>query len=194
MSDVQTTVSTGNDNLVTQPFAYVGYTERIREQTAIARSELRFSWGVTMGAPGVGNNQVGFVSITLPGTFAYAIMDMYAAVEPTSVAETNDWPTTAAARLVASDNSFDVRWGLQSFGVTSGPSGFEARQYCSPQGCTPNLTILEQTQGGNTGLQLKVRNNTADSVAVGFVGMIRVLSYDIEQAHYFDINTPQLIR
>lgn len=187
MATTTTTVNATQDY-----FPYAGVTEPAIEQSAIPRGEVRIQGSTSVAAAGVGDNQMISMTLTLPGSFAYVLMDFSAHVYGV-LATTFNFPQYQ--RLwIRSGSSFANSKVFFDMGLNgaAGQSGANVSAVYQPIGRYKGLVVPEPGQSVQLGMN--IYNTTANDNTYGIDLSGRLLQFDIAQANYFGVNTPDPVR
>lgn len=176
-------------------FPFLGLGQLGLDRSSVPRSELLFKefGGDAITAGGVGNTQRSTIICNLPQNFAYAIAEIHISLR-TIAGTTNSWNKHAKvlySDAQASERTFKVPLALQSQGVTDTESD-PTVVYSLVRNVNSVLVPPTGTMGQS--LNITFNNAVEDAPETTLVAFIRVYQFDIEQAHHYAVNTPQLVR
>lgn len=174
-------------------FGFTGLPGALQERSAVPRQEVIFNiidGDITVAAGGA--DQDLSITCNLPVNFSYALMEVHLAINGADAA---DWGNSALAIWTdgdATDRTIACLFEGTSKGVagtSSSSFGALSRQYTFAD--KPTVILLPANEPK---LVLKVANSTIDGAAMNTHFMARMLMFDIDQAHHWEVNTPMPIR
>jgi len=187
---------------VINKFGFQGLSTAGQERSAVPRQELFYVVEEEEIDPQAAPDGVQvFMNCSLPFGFSYAITDITMSIFHDIQ---DDWKT-AAICTVRDDNLPDNRtylthYDAESAGTVQFPGGSPPNLDRVLQAWTwkkfPSWIIIPQE---NSVAHITLTTSTEDNDPGGFEGgtfnaLVRVLQYDVAQAHHFEVNTPLLIR
>jgi len=161
-----------------------------QDRSPVPRSELIFtvSSGAILIATG-GNDQEVNITVVLDTGFSYSIQECYASIKSVDAADWQDngFVIVNTGALLGTT----VRIELESELSTAFVDGANVNRGYQWRNFPGNLLMPSDTGASAT---FKLGNQVIDGAAATLQFMCRVLQYDIEQAHHYQVNTPTLIR
>lgn len=162
--------------------------------TPIPRGEGIFSiFNGVVAAPSAGDSQSLSINCILPNSFAYVLVEVTCRLQDTEIGDSADWDDNMQSYVTddASNGSWlaapqtpGLRYRTNNLQVVGG----QAFQMMLP----PKKMILPKSDEG--GLFLTNYNNSIDGGPMQIFFMAKFLEYDLNQAHFFAVNTAVLTR
>lgn len=146
---------------------------------------------VTLG--GVGDEQRLDITCDLPQNFSYALAELHADIS-TAGGTTNTWDVDAIAFIVDAtgpDRTVNVSMPVTAGGVVD-DIVLPRRVYKLENPMKAVLVPPPNSTGAKLGITFN--NDVQGAVGALVTFFIRFYQYDIEQAHHYAVNTPNLIR
>ena len=175
-------------------FGFTGIPNNRQDKSDIPRQEIFYTVndGLVPAAVDPLDTRLAQVSCVLPFGFVYVLTDVFLDVT-TNVAGAVNFNTMCTGLL--RDDSLDPSWGArfvgQSFGVNGDAASGGNRTYDFTN--LPSWVVIPKSKAGANLLM-----RTFDPVPGGpdafITSVIRVLQYDVSQAHNYQVNTPTAIR
>lgn len=189
MAQIQTTITPA-----ARIFPFTGLGETGQQRSMLPRAEVVFSGiDVAVTIAGAGDSQRLLIDCQLPLNFAYAIAECSLQLKSTDVV---NWKPIGKLALQDSDatgRTFQTSVELESRGTIEVVSSALARVW-TPNRPLPRIVMLQVPGEAQSRVDLSVSNATLDQAAGTAIFYVRVLQYDITQAHSVLVNTPQLVR
>ncbi len=175
-------------------FPFLGLDQLGLDRSNVPRAEVIYS-GIlqVVAASGVGDTQRLDITCELPQNFSYAMAECH--IDITTAAGTlNTWNDDGILFLVDANNparSIFVSSPLHSQGVID--TEMTPKHVYNLENIMKGVLVPPPNSiGAKVGLTFN--NTTEGSVAATTSFYIRLYQFDIEQAHHFAVNTPDLIR
>lgn len=170
-------------------FAIIGLSAG-QDRSSVPRSELIFtvSSGPILIEAG-GSNQEVNITVVLDAGFSYSIQEAYASIKSV---DGGDW--AANGFVIVNTGALlgtTVRIELESELSTAFVDGANTNRGYQWRNFPGNLLMPSDTGASAT---FKLGNQSIDGAAATLQFMCRVIQYDIEQAHHYQVNTPILTR
>lgn len=185
------TTTTVNPTL--EPFPYAGMPERQRGQTPIPSREMRcYTRDKSITAGGAGNEQRLVVQLDLPPNYAYVLVDLSCML---GLAGSINWDAVIQGYLQDGLTTVKSRIPMELFshGITEYTAAGSERRVWIPEDI-PRATLIPSVAGEQVRLHLETINSTQNDGAASFTFYARFLEFTIEQAHHWQVNTPEPVR
>lgn len=172
-----------------QPFPYIGIGVPAAQLiTPIPSAELVFQSILgTITVAAAGETQSLLVNCPLPRSFCYVLVELMMRIEGADAAA---WRTQTLATLQDSASVPSTLLPLELLAVHP-PTGAASRTYAMPVAPSKLIVPLDIDNGL---LSVFVDNPNIDDAAATLMFFARFLRYDRNQAQYWQVNTPVLIR
>lgn len=162
-----------------------------QDRSSVPRAELIFT--VSSGSvldPGPGNAQRVLITPLMPAGFSYSIQEAYISVKGLEVDswQTTGWVIVNTGALLGTT----VRIEIPSAPTSLYSDGAQFNIGYVWKNVFPGNLLMPSDTGASA--TFKVSNIVDDKAAATIQFMCRVLQYDIEQAHHYQVNTPILTR
>jgi len=183
-------------------FGFQGLSSAGQERSAVPRQELFYvveEEDITSESAPDGK-QV-FMNCTLPFGFSYAITDITMSIFH-DIAD--DWKTAAIATVrdsnVAESRTYLTHYDAESAGAVQFPGGVPNNPDRVLNAWTwkkfPSWIIIPQE---DSLAHITLTTSTEEGDPGGFLGgtfnaLVRVIQFDVSQAHHYEVNTPLLVR
>jgi len=184
-----------------QRFAFQGLDEVTRPLSHVPRAEM--FWQVlnaVVPPPGESNNQRVIINCSLPGNFAYVVSEVHLRTTQTMGGSQQNDGVDAVVAAVLMDT---ISLGESTLAIPfSGTSLFPAEQngrrgftFDLPKTLIAPYPYRTQASVQNTGLlQFDFFSNFENGGEISVNLFCRVLQFDIDQLHHFQVNTPTPVR
>lgn len=175
-------------------FAYISPTPPPNSWlTPIPRGEAIFSvFFDTIAAPSAGDSQSMSITCALPTTFAYILMEATVEIYDAEVGDTADWDP--ALRATVRESASQGEWiatprmdAGAAFSISAILKG-KVYQMLDP----PKKMIIPKVGGGE--VFFAMQNTSVDGGPMTCNALVKLLEFDLNQAHYYAVNTPVPVR
>lgn len=170
------------------PFPYSG---RQKPDQAPMGEIIFASGNQDIALTGVGDNQFLNLTCNPPQNFAYVMMEASLRIRVDNTGDTNNFNTIAQTNWRDNNkmSSFNQRMDA---GAVFDNAGFEELTFVHA-GNLPTIMAVPNS-GEQTSWIMTCFNSTANDVAYVAVGFVRMLQFDLQQAHDWRSNVPLLVR
>ncbi len=163
---------------------------RIQQPSPLPRGFISYeNSAVAITVAGAGEDQVWRINCVLPIGYAYILVDAHISMQG-AIADLAGWDTVMNAELNFDTPVRAIQFDGVSQGDTFSTTTIDRRVFTFPdlpQAIIPVNDIVSQ-------VGFRVGNHTTDDAAMTGSVFVRLMQYDIEQAHYYALHTRQLIR
>lgn len=174
------------------PFALAGLPDPERDHSMVPRREMRL---YTLAAPialtGVGDNQQVNIIANLPRNFAWRLIDLSFRIFP-GAGDTNGFPASCLGLIGITNDALSAQLYYpfeMSRTAVAMASNIEYFAYRPLQ--LPREVWLPPEPNGVVQVGIYMYNTTANDVGYTLDFYGRALEYGVEQAHHWEVNTPQ---
>lgn len=187
---------TTNITPTVRPFAFEGE-GILAPGSDIPRRELRCTvLDVAVAATGAGDNQYVNCVLNLPAGQCYALADFFFALQCDTAGATNNFGTSVQLSFSNDAAAGDVRWQgeahAQAKAVLDSAGAIEKYLYMLHD--FPKTLMVPKDGDSQVTLSLNIYNTQANDGGYVANGLFRVLEYEVENAHYWPVNRPVLVR
>jgi len=144
---------------------------------------------------GAGNEMLLAGVFTLPRNYSYALLELLVGVSKTA-AGTNNFESSMAAEYIDDNDGTNelVQFQFEMVSVNTLSLGtlFETKLYTPVT--IPKLIMIGPGGQGPAEVSIRCLNRTQDDADYAAALWARFAVYDIEQAHWAEVNTPVLTR
>lgn len=184
-----TTTTTTDPDPVSFPFTGLPGL-RVLEQSPIPRGFVSFeNSSVTIAVAGAGEDQTWRINFILPIGYAYILTEVHIQLQG-AIAEMADWDEVMNGELNWQAGPRAIPFDGVSLGDTMATTTLDRRVYTFSD--LPKTIMVVDDAASQAGF--RIGNHTVDGLAMSGSVFGRFLQFDIEQAHNWEVHTPQLIR
>ncbi len=144
---------------------------------------------VAITVAGAGEDQIWRIEADLPIGYAYVLVEAHVQLQG-AIADLAGWDTAMGGEIVSPGRSIPFDGLASPDSDIMATTALDRRIFSFPDLST-TILIAEDTTAT---MILRIGNHTTDDGAMTGSVFIKFMTYDIEQAHHFQIHTPQLVR
>lgn len=174
-------------------FKFIGLPNINEFNSYVPRQEIIFgteSGSVTLS--GVGDTQSLFFRNVLPAGFAYAMSELSCMIQDTVAGQLDDWKAPTCY-ITDSDADPGYKVGLTMRVDTTVLSSGLTKQVWQVESPLKQL-IIPRGQATDAFVQVGSFNASTNKAALTFWGYARFFQYNLNQAHYWAVNSPVPVR
>ncbi len=154
------------------------------------RGQVTFSnASVAITVAGAGEDQLWRINMVLPIGYAYVLVEVHFQIQG-ALADLAGWDTVFNGEINLTNPVRAIPFDGVSLGDTFATTLLDRRIFTFPD--LPKDIIISDDGTAQAGF--RVGNHTTDDAAMTGIIFGRFLQYDVEQAHHYLVQTPQLIR
>lgn len=177
-------------------FGFTNLPTLSQEESPVPIAELVFTTqfsAVTLS--GVGDDQLVKLTCNLPVGFTYVLIDCRMDLQVANDSDMADWDTIAYGLISTAASGSQYRSPFQgiSRGLISALDGGLPPRSMFQFVSLPSQVIIPSGQAEAT-IVVTIANAVQNSSAGFFTSFVRVLQYNVSQAHHYQVNTPIPVR